>query len=515
LKNSRLSLIYLTILFNVIFQLVNFSYKFVTTPFLLHLWGDIKFGEWLVIFSFISSITLLNFGIAKFYGNNLRRSYIENNFNKYKEQFSEIIFVIIILFIIFGSILYYLCFTFNMNTVLSVNNWETNEVSLSLFFLGLSILSMIKLEVVSYLFVSIGKYSIQPLISSLNLSLQLILIITLSYFEVGIVAISFVIFLSVFLISTSSFIYFIMKNKIIIPTSFSLNFTGLFENIKSSIYFQFITLSQFITLQGSVIIINNSLGALTVSIFVLTRTITSGLGRQIIQIINHSIWPECTTLFAENNFYRLRILHSLMSKLSIIISTLFIIFIIVFIIDIFQLWLSDNKFFNKNIIVLLLIYLITIYTWIPSSLILMSNNNIKKFSILSLVSSISFIIFSYLFLNVINIEGLILFMITFDCIFLTYFIPKEACKSICQNQSEFYINLFILLIPSIIILTLFNFDLLGLNTNTTYTHKLILYISLSLLSIAYFIKSSLTKFEKLYILKILNKTLRKIKNEKK
>ena len=165
----RTKSVYVNILFNFFFQIINFAYKFLITPFLLGLWGDVKYGEWLVLFSFVSSISLLNFGVAKFYGNKLRKLYLNKDVEAYKNIFLESIFSGFIIFILIGLLLFIILQNINVMQILNLNNWPKEDVMLSILFLGMSIAGSIFLEIFSYFYVSVGKYSVQPILSSTNL----------------------------------------------------------------------------------------------------------------------------------------------------------------------------------------------------------------------------------------------------------------------------------------------------------------------------------------------------------
>lgn len=496
---SRSKTVYIAIIFNFIFQLVNFSYKFLVTPFLLGAWGDIRYGEWLVLFSFISSVSLLNFGIAKFYGNNLRKLYLNSKTEEYKTLLSEAIILAFMIFILIGISLYFLIDTVNLVAILNINEWPREDVNLAIWFLGLSIAGSIFLEIISYLYVSVGKYSVQPILSSLNLLVQLVLIIILSYFGAGIITMSLIILGSVLTITAIALITFVMKFPDLIPNRIHFNIGDIKSSISTSSYFQLITFSQFFVLQGSVLLISNHLGAAIVSLFVITRTITSGLGRQVIQIINHSVWPELTSLFAEKNYTRLRLLHNILSKISIILTTFFILFTLLFIDDIFNIWLSTDKYLDYTLIGLLLGYLIVLYTWIPSSFILMANNDVKALGILSIISSMSFLLFSYFFLPKIEIYGVIFIMIIVDLFFMTYKIPQIACDKIFSNKLNFFIQMFKLFIPSIIILLIFFIYFIDQIKTFDFIFKLFIAITISMTLIIYFIKFTMTTYEKKYL----------------
>ncbi|UPT76869.1 hypothetical protein MN086_07350 [Sulfurovum sp. XGS-02] len=506
---SRRKTIYTTMIFNFLLQIVNFSYKFLITPFLLSAWGNIKYGEWLVIFSFVTSLSLLNFGIAKFYGNNLRKLYLKDKVDDYKVLFSEAIILALVIFLFIGVGLFIIIENVNLIEILNITDWPKKDVQLAVFLLGLSIAGSIFLEIISYLYVSIGKYSVQPLLSSVNLLIQLCLIIILSYFNFGIVAMSVIVLGSVVTITGISLIVFIIKNPELVPNRVFFKIQNILTSIKTSSYFQLITFSQFFILQGSVLLISHQLGAATVSLFVITRTITSGLGRQIIQIVNHSIWPELTSLFAEGNYEKLRFLHLLIVKISIILVTFFSLFIFLFIDDIFCIWLSTDDYLDYNLISLLLCYLMVLYTWIPSSFVLMANNNVKYFGLLSFLSSLFFLILSYLLLPTIGLYGLIYILIISDFLFMTFFIPKFACSKINENYWKLLVKILKLFLPSIILFIVFNLYLVDRLKYYDVGEKVLFTFIISIFMMLYFIKTSMTSYEKGYVLDIFNNKYKK------
>lgn len=498
---SREKNIYITIVFNLFLQVVSFSYKFLITPFLLNVWGSLKYGEWLVLFSFVSSISLLNFGIAKFYGNNLRKAFIEKNFIYYKENIFEALAIGIVIFILSVALILFLLTTSNLNELLNIHNWSENEINLTIFFLSMSIIGMIFLEIVLYLFVSIGKYSYKPMIEAFNLLLQIILIMILSTQNVGMVAISAVIFFSVLIVTLISAVKFFLTHPDLIPTKLSFNINNFKNNIFNSSYFQLITFSQFLILQGSILIISNQIGAASVTLFVIMRTITSSLGRQLTHIINHGIWPELTTLFAEMNYPKVVILHHMLTQVSYLLISIFSIFILLFIDNIFNIWLSTQEYLDYDITLLFLIYLTILHTWIPSSFLLMANNHVKGLGILTFLGSIFFIILCFLFSNNYGLEGVLWAMIISDLIILTTAVPRLASNDSHESIQMFYIQMIKALVPLGLIFLIFYLYGMSYIVNSGIIIKLAFFVIASLLVGLYYWFFSFSQYEKQYIYK--------------
>ncbi|EIF51220.1 hypothetical protein [Sulfurovum sp. AR] len=497
---SREKTIYTTIIFNFFVQIVNFAYKFLLTPFLLDAWGDLKYGEWLTLFSFITSISLLNFGIAKFYGNNLRVAYIEQNWLSYKKIFSEALWVSIAIFLIASGILVVIVNYMSITTILNLSHWPKEEIQLSIILLGMSIVGMILLELASSLYVSVGKYSYKPLFDMINLIVQILLIIFFLSKGAGIVEVSAIILFSVLAITVIIIIMFVRLHKKLISVDFPNRFKDLKTNIAISSNFQLITLSQFFILQGSVLLISNQIGASFVALFVITRTVTSSLGRQVTQIIYNGIWPELTTLYAERNFNKIQNIHAMLIKFSLVASTLFSIFIILFIDNIFNLWLSTDKYLDYTLVGLFLIYLITLQTWFPSSFLLMANNEVKSLGRLSFLSAFTFLTFGFFYVEIYNLYGLLIVMIMIDLIILFTTIPYMAAKSSKDNTFMIYKNIIKSILPMIIFFIFyFLYPIENFLKDSSLISKIIYFLIFSNFLILYMWSFSFSEYEKKYI----------------
>lgn len=496
--------VYINIVFNFIYQIVNFFYKILLTPFLLNSWGAIKYGEWLSLFSFITSLTLLNFGIAKYYGNNLRKSFVNSKFQEYRHSLSELMSIISYIIIIAIIILFILTSNMNFNSILNIIEWSSNQVTITVILLGMSIVLNMSLEIISSLYVSIGKYFYQPMILSLNILAQIIFIIISSFMNVSIVEVAFIIFFISLALNILFYMYFFRTNSQLKYDFVFLNLSRLKESFFKSSYFQLITLSQFAVLQGSVILLSSKHGGLSVTIFVVARTITTSLGRQITQVVNHGVWPELTTLFAQKEFNKLRYSHRSLFKISQLVIVLFVLNIFIFIEDIYILWLGDLQYLDYQIIFLLMIVLFIQHLWIPSSFFPLASNNAKVLSILLLLNAITFLFIGNFIIDGYGIKGLLISMIISDIVFLVFFIPMLTSRMIEDKYFVFLLDTVIKTIFPIISMFLLYYYFGNINLNN-FIDKMLLMIILNFIILLYFWTIVLSEKEKEHFISILLK----------
>ncbi|WP_275163342.1 lipopolysaccharide biosynthesis protein [Citrobacter portucalensis] len=480
IKDSK---VIVNIFFNAIGQVVNFTHKFLIVPILMGIWGGAKLGEWYVLFSMVSSISLVNLGFSKFYGNKLRINYVNNEMSKYREDFSNAIIssMLVIFLILFISVVSIKLFDFS--EVFSLTEWSRDEVSFSIVYLSLNIGFNIFLEMVSLLYVSVGKYSLQPKIQSLNLLIQLVVLYFISSVHTTIVDVSLFILISTICVSITFLIYFIIQNRELCKVGDNVSLRKILTSFGSSSTFQLITLSQFLVIQGAVLVVNSNLGAAFVTLYTVTRTITSGLGRQLIQIINHGIWPELTALYAKNNLRDIKWYNTLMYKTSISITCVFSSFLLCFYNDIFELWLSDEFMPQISIVGCLLLYLLIINLWTPASFILMASNNVKKMSILMLTQSLLFLVISNYYAEEFGLVGVLLILLLTELLILVPTVNKLTNNIIKSGFSE-YLGLFLKFLP-LILTNVALFFYLSINPINDLFEKVLIFTSLFLIQLTY------------------------------
>jgi len=134
-------------------------------------------------------------------------------------------------------------------------------------------------------------------------------------------------------------------------------------------------MSQTLSIQGIIIIVSR-LGPENVTIFVVTRSFVNLL-RQLLSALSHSSWSEFTNLHSNQNFSKLTLLLSSISRLSLIASVLFFMILYYFGDSIFKIWLTDQIKIDIELSKVYFAYTLLGILWSLQSHVLMASNKHK------------------------------------------------------------------------------------------------------------------------------------------
>lgn len=157
--------------------------------------------------------------------------------------------------------------------------------------------------------------------------------------------------------------------------------------IKPSIAFMAFPIGNAILLQGYTFCVNFYYGASDVVEYNTTRTMCNFM-IVLLGTINNSIWPEYSIAYGENDFKRMRALHSKSFSLSWVFSILCSLFIFAFGPFIFRIWTHGMVIFSYPLMSVFILAILLKVTWTASGITLMATNNHQKLGLIYMIGCI-------------------------------------------------------------------------------------------------------------------------------
>ncbi len=176
---------------------------------------------------------------------------------------------------------------------------------------------------------------------------------------------------------TASFIFYSRKYKNELSVSLKWFSPALLRrSLKPALSYLLFPLGNSLLLNGLTIVFNRYAGTNAVVMFVSTRTL-SNLLKQASVLINHSVWPELTIAYGQNNLSRLKKMFGTAMKGSFIASI--VLFFVSLVVGklVFKTWLGDKVEFDFLFYVLMMMSAIFYALW---STALMLPTAINKFA---------------------------------------------------------------------------------------------------------------------------------------
>jgi len=208
-----------------------------------------------------------------------------------------------------------------------------------------------------------------------------------------------------------------------------------------SISFMSFPLGNAVILQGFSIVINKYLGSYPLVLFNTTRTIINFI-KSNMGLINNSIWPELTNAFGRNDFNTVKKLHRYSVAISIMLTLTIALVLTFWGESIYLFWTKGKVGYDKILMMLFLLSMITGSTWYTSSVVLAATNNHVGYSRLYLITSVIAILLCFIIIKLTNVVSYIpLSLLSMDIVLLLYvfrrslFVSKDTFQDFVSGIS--------------------------------------------------------------------------------
>jgi O-antigen/teichoic acid export membrane protein len=298
--------------------------QLVQVPVLFHFWGETVFGVWLVLTGIPTYLSFSNAGFGSVAGNEMTMLMARKEQDKALSVFQSCWWWISLVMGITGAAMSVALWLLPMGRLLHVDAISEHDVSLTLFWLGLSVLFGQLELLLQSAYRCIARYSYGTFMKSC---------LSLAAFGVQLAPVMMGYgprtTAMVFALAniTVTLILCVMVKRDIPWISYGWSHAS-FKEIKRltrpSLAFMGFPLGNALNIQGSQLAVNYALGADAVAIFGTARTV-SRLALQTVELVKNTVWPELSIAFGAGNMELVRTLHrravqiALFASLSVVV----------------------------------------------------------------------------------------------------------------------------------------------------------------------------------------------------
>ena len=317
-------------------------------PLYLTFWDLNTYSEWIIITTFTTLLAISEFGLASFGLNLTIILNKENKIKKCNETIQNIIFFST-LFISF-TILFILSldFFFDFQKIFNITSIEKSNFQIIVLFILLRYLIQSNMNFINGLYRINRKFHISNYMKSFFVITEIILIFIVLYNGGSILEVSLISLLNYF------FAFFIVV--IFVKKEFKwlkiLNLSNINKSFIKKIFYpslSFMTgnVSKGFIAQVTIVILNFFTTDAFIIFYNSLRLIING-GRQFINIISSSYYPEITISYGEKKFSKISKQFYSMLKYNFYTSSIIFIILILFIKEPFLIWTKYAVDWNFN-----------------------------------------------------------------------------------------------------------------------------------------------------------------------
>lgn len=348
--------------------------QIVMVPIFINFWGVEKYGNWIIITAFSSFFSMANLGLNQATNNEFVISYQFNDLRKCNSllvnSFYFILSITLIILMLGAGFASFYGFKETLSVTL-FNSLETNTIFMLLLF---NVFIKMLGGIYNGVFRIKHKAHLNAIIeNTIKLVETFILVLGLVYS----LKLSTILLLYNIPVLTSIVIkhFYSLRH---FRVSFSVKFFD-FKLLKQIIYpsvgFMLIPLSQAISNQGMIFVVNSVLGPMILVLFTTTRTLVNFI-RTIVDLFGNSIYPEISIAWGQQKINT--ILKIFNGTLKIVLASIFLIVAVLWFFgeDIFLRWTKNSVEFNDYFFKgMLIVIIVTTLSKLYGILLLSTNNH--------------------------------------------------------------------------------------------------------------------------------------------
>lgn len=330
--------------------------QFALTPLWLSRYGAAGFGEWLTLSASVAYLGTLDFGIQTFVNQDLTVRYHRGDMDGFHVQQSTALRMLLGMALTVGALAL-------VALVLPLEQWlkmdgsgfgpavPAGVVRGTVFVLALQVLANIIFGFFSGQFMVLGKAYVGQYWSNAKNATQIVFALPCLLLHTSFRAVALAQLAALLLCMAGELLTLYKLGREIFPTLRYWDGASVNKILRPSGYFALIYSSNFLVYQVPMLILERSVGPVSVAVFSVTRTIFS-MTRNVMNSFTQAIGPEVTTLFARQDWQKLSRLYDYSERLvfGIIpvanIGTLFLCPLLA------HVWLHKPNMFVLNVYVL-------------------------------------------------------------------------------------------------------------------------------------------------------------------
>lgn len=409
MKNLRASRISAGVIANMFGQAVTVLALMVGVPIFLRAWGVQVYGEWLILSSLPTYLSLSDMGVSSSAGNAMIHQLAKNNNQKAVSIFqSTSIFLLLV--IIVGAAFSLLFVTYvKLGRLVPITVIGERHASLVLLFLSIETLIRLYDGINVAVYRSSGEYALGIVIQSATLLLQYVAMWSAALAGLGVVGAAFS-FLVVRILAVPINLLFIFHRYRWLEFGYrSADLSVLKDLAKPAMGGISIPIASAVNLQFSLLVIGNVMGAAAAVLYSTTRSVARGIN-QISYSLNNASEPELALAHGARDEVAFRGIASKSLRWVLVASGAVILLMVFFGPALFSIWTHNSIAFSQALFLSLMLSSFINASWYSIFVPIRSRNGHFRAGLMYLTMNLLAIGFASVLL--VNYKSILFFPLT-------------------------------------------------------------------------------------------------------
>lgn len=392
--------------------------QLVSVPVLIHYWGLIYYGEWLLLFTIPSYLTLSDIGLTSALSNELLIDVSRKEYPKAARLLGNGMTSIMVFGSLGSGLITGILYLADFTSWLKISRISESEAWLTVLFLMMYVVMLLQQELLSTVPRSEGD----------NASGRVWITIT-RLVEFGVLVIlvklgseSVVVALGYLIVRTISWsaMFLFYRQRFSWVRQVTVGWFPLAEIrhlLSPSLAFFGFALANAMILQGSTLLIGAFMTPVQVVIYTALRTLSNFI-RQVMNLLTSAIWPELTRALVAHDFAKAVVLHRRVCQIALWISVLCLLLLEIASGPILAIWTKGTVQPVQPVFTLLLLATLPYSLWLTSATIAISVNRHQQIALVFVLSSLGTLIAAIWLIPLYGLSGMAAGLLVSDCFML-------------------------------------------------------------------------------------------------
>lgn len=404
-------------------------------PVALYVWGEIRYGEWVVLAGLVSLLKVGDLGLQSFVVNRLCASYARDDREGMRHVLHGALRVLYLLASVLLVLISVALLVVPLDRALALQTVDGLELFAVALLLAIEVLIGVPMGVIAGVYRATGRLARAGMVGTCQ---QLAII----GFTLGMIA-GQTDFLSLasarvgVALVTSLWIIYDLKRLYpwlqIWPTS------GTWREgvcmIGPGLFFLLIILADYVSNQFPLLVIQKMLDGGEVSRLATHRTVVN-LAHMVSALLIHAVWPELTTLYARAENERLVQVHRSLTKFNMWLVGAVAFGMLPFVPWIYPSWTVGRLALDKWTLAFLIIRLLVWAMWSPSMTLLSATNRHQYVALGLLGAAAVSSILTVGLVPMMGISGAVLAVLLGDICIPAWLVPSIACRGMGERVGK-------------------------------------------------------------------------------
>ncbi len=421
---------------NLLGQGINIVGQLIQVPLLLAMWGTTQYGEWLSLSAVVAYLSLLDFGVQTYATNRLTRCRAKGDYDEYTRVLHSA-WALDVTLASTAALLFIPALRlmpFDRWLQLNVTGHRVAWTAASL--LAMQVIAALPFGLLTGVYRTLNEYPREQLTVIAKQFILILATVTTAWAGGGVAAVAAAQLAAIALPAAYAWRDLRARHPEARVGFVHASLPMALSFVRPSLLFLVIQLAGAAVLQGATLMAGGMFGARAVTTFVSLRTLAN-LSQQGITSVRNALWPEVSAMDATGDHAGLRLLHTLLAKLSLAIWLCAAVVLYFEGGAIVHMWSKGRIPFDPAVMHGILLLFGSYTFWATSSVLLGASNRHRPMTLLFSVNAVIGLGLAWTLGRRFGLVGLVYGIAAADLSLASVWIPRIACRSIGQSYSRF------------------------------------------------------------------------------